>query len=192
VSDDENFDWYLVTDANMICLKDVSWAYNYVNLIPKSTFDYLINKTTSTGLDLSDYLSVYRLKDQQQEQWISCVKELSVIKPSRTKFGQQEAILQILSSMSSTNLNRALGNKVRVAYLKDARIASLVKRYANETEQPDLSLAWLRIVKENLKDSGNQYTYQLEIFDRSTSVRFPLKICFPICTTVQEVAHSKE
>ncbi|MEN6520568.1 MAG: hypothetical protein ABFD46_05390 [Armatimonadota bacterium] len=189
------FKWYINEENKLIDLKPVSWPDNYNNLVPKTSFADWLDKANSSGLELYDFLAMWRLTDGQELDWIQDVKDLRRFIVDKSM--AHESLLNILAAMSVDELNTAYGSGIYLANIANLNTEQLKKLFntlpAESRPAGDISQLYMKLVEHKILDFNvEKRTYTIVINGGKEPLEFILDLAFPIYSFDREKEVIKE
>ncbi|MEN6520567.1 MAG: hypothetical protein ABFD46_05385 [Armatimonadota bacterium] len=190
------FKWYISEENKLIDLKAWSWADRYNNLVPKASFADWLSSARSSGLELYDFLAMWRLTDGQELDWICFVKDLHRFVSA--KYMTHAALLNILAAMSVDDLNTAYGSGIYLANIANLDTEQLKELFnslpAESRPEVDISKLYMKLVEDTKQDYDGleRHTYTVEIHGGKEPVKFSFNVAFPIYSPDREKELIKE
>ena len=171
--------WYDFTNEKILGIKSISWAFKYINLVPKTNFTKWLRLSDSNGFGLVDYLSIRRLTDGQKIDWIYGIKQLDCL-TIKTLSDTQTSLLNILSSVDEATLEYAILDRVPLTSFDTSRFTRFFNSLPEDLRPlENISKFSLRILRKDIPDT-DKYTYDVEIFGSEQKLKFPLGVTFPL------------
>ncbi|MEN6371083.1 MAG: hypothetical protein ABFD64_03635 [Armatimonadota bacterium] len=193
------FKWYINEENKLIDLKAWSWADRYNNLVPKASFTDWLNKADNSGLELYDFLAMWRLTNGQELDWIHFIKDLHGFESAKSSlFDNQKVLLNILAAMSVDELNTAYGSGIYLADIANLNTEQLKKLFnslpAESRPEVDISKLYMKLVEDTKQDYDGleRHTYTVEIHGGKEPVKFSFDAAFPIYSPDREKELIKE